>query len=114
MGGCGPVTVMPNVPINAVQARRPPVSVFARNRRKFNFWAGEIHPPSLPGKVCGDSFQWRKAARYIDRPATAGIVSIVGVIDEHLLLVEQYRHSQEALARIAGVQKKARSGLRQE
>jgi ADP-ribose pyrophosphatase len=34
---------------------------------------------------------------YVDRPAAAGIVSIVGVIDEHLLLVEQYRHSQESL-----------------
>jgi hypothetical protein len=34
---------------------------------------------------------------YVDRPATAGIVSIVGVVEEHLLLVEQYRHSQESL-----------------
>jgi ADP-ribose pyrophosphatase len=33
---------------------------------------------------------------YVDRPASMGVVSIIGIFEERLLLVEQFRHSQQS------------------
>jgi ADP-ribose pyrophosphatase len=33
---------------------------------------------------------------YVDRPASVGVVSIIGILDECLFLVEQFRHSQQS------------------
>jgi ADP-ribose pyrophosphatase len=33
---------------------------------------------------------------YVDRPASVGVVSIIGVLNGCLLLVEQFRHSQQS------------------
>jgi ADP-ribose pyrophosphatase len=53
---------------------------------------------------------------YVDRPASLGVVSVVGIVDECVLLVQQFRRSQQrsVISLPGGLVERARTGERQE